>query len=40
MDKEGLANISKYKKFLADNGCPENLPDYGDESYWDARFEL
>ena len=39
-NEEALAALSKYKEFLAEHNCPENLPDYDEESYWDARFEL
>lgn len=37
---QNLASISKYKEFLAAKNCPENLPGYDDEAYWDARYEL
>lgn len=39
-NKDTLINISKYKEFLSAKRCPENLPDYDDEAYWDARYEL
>lgn len=40
MNKDTLLNISKYKEFLSKHDCPENLPDYDNEAYWDARYEL
>ena len=40
MKKDHFAKINEFKEFLAKEGCPENLPDYDDEAYWDARYEL
>lgn len=37
-NNDTLAKISQYKDFLAKNNCPENLPDYDEEAYWDARY--
>lgn len=30
LSRDTLLNISKYKEFLANKNCPENLPDYDD----------
>ena len=39
-NSDPLAKISLYKKFLTENNFPDHLPDYDNEAYWDARYEI